>query len=374
VSVSPRVAAPLYLTLSLLAGCSQAPESALDDEPASQVKTQRVYGGMPSTEEYDAVVQVSTDDSFCSGTMVAPRLVVTARHCVSPYVDGTYQCSVDGGYSSAVPRSPGDAGTVGLAYPPETVKVTYGQFPFDKEPAIGEKIYTVSTDTICRNDIAIVRLDRELPVPLRPMRLKDPTYPGELVTVVGYGFTDTDVAGRHERHDVEILDVGKSPIYPEGHGSFDRTFRLGQAACPGDSGGPTVAKSGAILGVFSIIQNDCTGDGAENYYTQLAPYRSFIEAAFEDSGFDVLYEDTGSNSGSGGSAGASSDSDGSGESGGSKASGGSAGGTTTSGIIPGRRKKDDGCSFGATGDDEGRGWAWSSLLLGLVALRRRAQR
>ena len=369
-SLSPKLAlhATACLALTFLAACGQAPESSLDDEPAPRVKTQRVYGGMPSTEETDAVVQVFAEE-YCSGTLVAPRLVITARHCVSPYVDGKYQCTVDGSYSNSVPRTPRDAGAVGLPYPAEMIQVTWGQFPFDKEPAIGEKIYTVSTDTICRNDIAIVRLDRDLPVPIRPMRLKDPTYPGELVTVVGYGRTDTNVAGRHERHNVEILDLGKSPIYPEGNGSFDRTLRLGQAGCPGDSGGPTIADSGAILGVFSIIQNECTSDGAETYYTQLAPYRDFIEAAFEDSGFDVTYEKPTSN-GSGGGAGASGDSDGSG---GSKATGGSGGGETTGpSVIPGRRKKKDGCSVGVAGDAPS-SWQWSSLLLGLVALRRRSR-
>jgi len=368
VSVLGRIAVTgTPLALSLLIGCSQAP---LDEEPEAHTKTQPVYGGIVSTEENDAVVHLTSGPDharYCSGTVVAPRLVITARHCVAPYVEGSYRCDADGDFSSSLPRSPATAGAVGLAYDPELVEIRMGQFPFDKEPAFGEKIYTIPTDTICRNDIAIVRVDRDLPIAPRAMRLKDPTLPGELVTVVGYGKTFTDVPGRHERHDVEIQAVGKSTIYPEGKGAFDRTLRLGQAACPGDSGGPTLADSGAILGVFSIIENECNSDTARNYYTQLAPYRNFIEDAFEDSGFEVLYEPTPSN-GAGGAAGASGDSGGGG---GTDASGGSAGAGGTSSTIEGRRKKKDGCSVGAVGDAGALG-GLAPLVLGLVALRRRS--
>lgn len=369
------------LALTTVFGCAQSAAPSIDHE--TRAKRQPIYGGTPSTEDTDAVVQLSGGTSYCTGTVVAPRLVLTARHCVSPYVDGTYQCAANGGYTSR-PRSPANAGDVGPAYDAELVTVKMGVIPFDSEPAIGEKVYTVATDTVCRNDIALVRVDRDLAVTPRPMRLKDPTFPGELVTVVGYGLTLTEVPGRHERHDVEIVAVGKSTIYPEGNGAYDRTFRLGPSACPGDSGGPALSDTGAVIGLASQGENDCDSEGTRTYYTQLAPYRSFIEDAFEDSGFEVLHEsdstssDSTSSTGAGGSAGASTDSDGSGgsSSGGSEAVGGSAGEATTGvTIIEGRRKKKDGCSLSGVSDDgEGDSARWAPLLLGLglLAFRRRS--
>ncbi|HEY6724284.1 MAG TPA: trypsin-like serine protease [Polyangiaceae bacterium] len=362
-------------TLPLLAGCAVAPAASDDGEGQARVKAQPVYGGIVSTEENDAVVQLLSGpdhNRICSGTVVAPRLVITARHCIAPYVEGSYQCSTDGSYSETWPRDPRDAGTVGQAYDPELVEIRIGQNPVGQDPALGEKIYTVQTNTICKNDIAIVRVDRDLPVAPRPMRLAEPTYPGEFVTVVGYGQTFTPTPGRHERHDVEIQAVGKSTLYPVGRGAYDRTFRLGQAACPGDSGGPTLSDKGAVLGVFSIIVNGCNTSGALNFYTQLAPYRDFIEGAFEDSGFEVIHEPGSSTDGG---AGAASDSNGSGgsSSGGSDPSGGSAGEATTSSIISGRRKKKDGCSVAIAGDEVS-GGHWGALLLGLglLAFQRRS--
>jgi len=365
--------------LALWVGCG-APESSVNDEPAPRVKSQPVYGGIISPEENDAVVELRMppgpeggSSRTCSGTVVAPRLVITARHCVAPYVEGAYQCNAEGGYNETFPRDPPDAGTVGQPYdPPDQVEIRVGQVAGGNEPALGEKIYIMPTQTICKNDIAVVRVDRDFPVAPRAMRLTEPTYPHELVTVVGYGLTYTVEKGRHERHDVEIQAVGKSELYPVGRGAYDRTFRLGQAACPGDSGGPTLSDKGAVVGVFSIIINDCGSAAAQNYYTQLAPYRDFIESAFADSGFEVIHEP---GTEPDGSAGAPSDSDGSG---GSQATGGSAGEATTSGIIPGRKKKKDGCTIGVAGDpvsgNRGDSTRWASLLLGLGLLAHRRRR
>ncbi len=385
------------LSLAVLMSCAEASAPPAGEEPRLHQKTQPIYGGVPSDEDTDAVVLILTEQSQCTGTVVAPRMVLTARHCIAAYVEGTYQCSNEGGYNPSFPRNPRNAGSIGTIFPAESVEIRIGQFPYENEPdAIGEKIYSVATDTICRNDIALVQVDRELPVPPRAMRLEPSTRPGELIMAIGYGTTFTDVGGRHQRPDVEILAVGKSSVYPEGRGAYDRTFRTGQGACPGDSGGPALAESGAVLGVSSIGENDCNGSAAQNYYTHLAPYRSFIEDAFEDAGFEVLEEPgSGSSTGSGGTpggAGAATDPEGSGGSssggssgsvgsggsdsgsGGSGAAGGSAGAATDGiYIIPGRRKKDDGCSFGVS-TREGPRPLWAPLLVGLVTLRRRAPR
>ncbi len=346
----------------------------------------------------------------CTATVVAPNMIITARHCVSPYVDGEFTCTSEGTISSSSPQIPSNAGVIGSAYAPEDIEMYVGTSPYGAQAtAIGEKVYVVATDSICRNDIALVRLDREVTVPPVAMRLTTPTYPGEEVMVIGYGQKDIDYIGRVERHDVPILAVGESTLYPEGKNSLPRTFAVGPAVCPGDSGGPSIADSGAVLGVFSLIRGNCMASNVRNLYTQLAAFRGFIEDAFTDSGIEPVYEtepaDTSAGNAGGssgapgeGGAGASSGSDtatngsggsasaGSGGKGGTDGTGGApssdsstdaagAAGTDGDGFIRGTRKPKDGCGCRTAGNQSSEPGALGALLLsGLMFVRRRGAR
>lgn len=61
---------------------------------------QRIIGGSDSTSAQDAVVVLAHFDgglrrSLCTATLVAPNLVVTARHCVTS-TDASAMCATDG--------------------------------------------------------------------------------------------------------------------------------------------------------------------------------------------------------------------------------------------------------------------------------------
>jgi hypothetical protein len=226
------------------------------------------------------------------------------------------------------------------------------------------------------------------------MRLTTTTLPGETITAIGYGQKDVQQAGRFERADVEILSVGPSTIYPEGANSYPRTFSVGPAVCPGDSGGPALSGSKAVLGVFSLIRGDCLAPSVRNFYTQLAPYASFIEQAFADSGFEPV-DDAPPTTTTGGAAGAAGETSADGGSAatsvgatGAMGSGGSGGGnagsggtssdsttasSTTSGFIGGRRKPKDGCNCGVAGEASWLGGA-SPLFVAIIGLLRRRSR
>ena len=380
-----------------LVACGEQPSEA----PSRQLE-QRIVGGVPSTEAMDAVVYVFTQASngggACTGAIVAPRLLLTARHCISPFTEGTFTCTLDGNISDTDPQVPAGAGTIGLPYSPERIEVRVGVNPFDKEPdAVGERVFSVATDTICRNDIALVLLDRELDVEPLPMRLTTPTLPGEEVTVLGYGQDDIDFIGRVERSGVPILAVGRSDLYPEGRNAYPRTFSVGPAGCPGDSGGPALSEAGAALGVFSIIVGNCMSSNVRNFYTQLAPFRSFIEDAFDTAGFTPIYETPPDTTGSGGTTGTAgqageggaglggtagsstsgtgaSSSGGSGGSGTDSGSGGDAGakgeGGTGGRLLARRRPKDD-CACSAPGTPTPLPFSLSFVALTALALAQR---
>jgi len=89
------------LATTLLAACGQAGEDA-----ELGVLTQPMFAGEPSDASYDGVVFIETKQSaenalVCTGTLVAPNLVITALHCVTGSPLGTFDCKPDGSMTSA---------------------------------------------------------------------------------------------------------------------------------------------------------------------------------------------------------------------------------------------------------------------------------
>lgn len=280
--------------------------------------------GEPSGAEDDAVVLLSARNSTytaqCTATLVAPNLLVTARHCVAEFASRPFTCTPEG---ELAPGSLG--GTMGALIPPENIRIFLGREPgLNPEVAArGREIFSVQTPSICRSDIAMVLLDGDIPdVPIVPVRLGKGNTIGELVRVVGYGLDENNDAGkRNTRSGVRIAEVGESEFLEEGDPVPPRTFlTLGSTLCAGDSGGPAFTENEAITAVWSQVVGDCKADSARNYFTQIAPFENtIVRPAFEAAGYEPLIEvETGSGGGGApaGEAGAG------GETAGSAASGG----------------------------------------------------
>jgi MYXO-CTERM domain-containing protein len=357
--------------------------------------------GTISGPEEDGVVYDRTPfdlgNHACSGTLVAKNLVATAQHCVSNFSDLPFTCSSDGELVSS-----GDGGEMGSLVEPGSIEVRVGGTVnpvTTPAKAFGARTFAPHTTTICVNDIAFLLLDRELEgVPLSPVRLSGSLVPGDSLRVSGYGADETmeSVGTRHTRTDLRVARVGDNPFRPEGETVPPRTFLTeGPALCSGDSGGPAFAESGALVGVFSIVDGDCVSARAKNVFTQLSPFAAdHLGPAFEAAGATPIVE-PGSSGGSAGTAGdaggalgeageggappaAGGSGGGAGASGagtGGSIAGGSAGGNAGTADAAGRRglRQKGGCRCDVPGGGRSEGSAVVPLgaLLGIALIRRR---
>lgn len=328
--------------------CACQAESEVHSRP------QAVIGGVASDKQEVLHILSSGGGGYqrrCSSTLVAPNLLLTARHCVSLFTDGQYSCTDDGTLDQSRPQVPAEAGSMGLLYSRDTIDV-YSLDDIDElyPVASAAQLIAPPTDTICRNDLAFVVLDRDLDLPIRPIRL-DRVVPNEELTVVGYGTNDTGYVGLFER-ELTIIAIGESEYHAGRGASLPRTFAVGQGPCPGDSGGPAISnETGEVLGVYSLVIGACDDKAPFNVFTHVGSFESVVRDAFEAAGHSELLD---AGSGSGGSDGAGLG----GQAGdGGSADGGSAG---TSG----------GCALGAR-PAPGLGWVACALgLLGLAVGRR----
>jgi hypothetical protein len=71
-----------------------------------------IIGGTASTREQDAVVLLAvvgpSRASFCTGTLIANNLVLTARHCVAKMSPGSADCEEGGAASPLASRVTGE--------------------------------------------------------------------------------------------------------------------------------------------------------------------------------------------------------------------------------------------------------------------------
>jgi hypothetical protein len=265
--------------------------SGTGEEPSRAVAS-AIVGGATSGVEDDAVVQLLARSNglttVCSATAVAPQLVVTAAHCVSDVVPGNVRCTPAGELDP-----PDGPGRFLSRLEPSAIEIHLGSQPDRAAAAIGTKVLTTDTTTICRNDLAFVVLDRPLSK-LAHVRLDGSITIGDRVSVVGYGVTeDPTRLGRHRVGDVRVEAVGPTRASDAASGALPRTFVLGPSVCGGDSGGPALNAGGAVVGVSSLTFGECTTPTVRNFFTSLPEFADLARRAFDAAGAKPLLESSG---------------------------------------------------------------------------------
>ncbi len=268
----------LLLMAAAAVGCNQG--APLPDDVA--VQSEPIIHGKASTTAQNEVVMLRiADQAMCSGSLVAPNLVLTARHCVS-HTDETLSCAADG--------HPLAGGKIQGDFDPQELVVYTGSKQSNLHArARGAQIVHDSSHNLCNHDLALVVLDRPVTqTPIAALRLRETTRVGELVTSVGWGLTQSGTlpTARMQRQRVPVLDVGPSRSTPP------NDLVVGEAICSGDSGGPALSAKNAVIGVVSSGGNGrfdpnnpaagCIGKNTTNVYTRLAPFAKLIRQAFAE--------------------------------------------------------------------------------------------
>lgn len=263
---------------------------AADDDAATSSEDE-IFGGIRDDDARakSAVIALRIgregEYDLCSGTLLAPNVVLTARHCVAKDAADTIICDEEG-------RSANDRDFSGDLDPSE-IAVFLGPAPsFGKAPAaVAKTIVSPDGPWLCNADIALVVLDRAVEgVTPFAVRFGAQARLGEEIRAVGYGRNDAKVpmGTRFRRENVPVLAVGKG-ISPSKTRLGDSEFEVGKSICEGDSGGPAISElTGAVIGVVS--RGGPCGDDFGHVYTATFGFQELFERAFTAAGAAPVVE------------------------------------------------------------------------------------
>ncbi len=234
-------------------------EASVADDASSALDISEIVTGIADGGRDPAVVAIDLGgEGFCTGTLIATNVLLTARHCVSQTVNTT---------------CPAQGAQVVTNRDPTSLAILLGDDVTTAQVAAhGFELVLPFTGEICDHDIAGIILDSNLDIPPNKLTKAGPES-GHFVRTVGFGTLSADGGASPIKLLREYMTIGD--ISPT-------EFAVGEA-CTGDSGGPAFDEStGDLLGVVSRSGAACEGPDVHDVYTRADAFADLIAAALAE--------------------------------------------------------------------------------------------
>ncbi|ORX65953.1 trypsin-like serine protease [Linderina pennispora] len=228
----------------------------------------RIIGGHPVPDSrFNFVARITVDspgsESLCSGSLIAPTVILTAAHCLidESGMPATGVMRATFGYSHT---SPGESFYIQKVY-----------------------IHPQYDAGVRVNDIGLVILNQGVPSGLAaPAKIYTGGYNESTVfTVAGYGLTKDSAGPPSDTLLQTDLAVGDKPFCEHSYPPWNISSQIclahnnGRDACEGDSGGPAAVHdingNIMVLGVTSFGAGVASGKAA-GYYTDASKYTDWV--------------------------------------------------------------------------------------------------
>ena len=211
----------------------------------------------------DAQAERAIDGAYCGGTVIAPKVVLTAAHCVENSLAN--EMDVVTGRTRLSQEDEGERIRVAriLVHP-----------KYDNRNVFG--------------DAALLQLSRATtvqPLPIAHPVDDDLTAPGTRVITTGWGATEE--GGRMSDSLLFVRLTMRSDSYCDRvYGDIDDASQLcigskraGEDSCQGDSGGPVVSGDGAATRLVGLVSygRGCGRKGVPGVYTRVSRYAQWVD-------------------------------------------------------------------------------------------------
>lgn len=264
-------------TLAVLGGGCVKRQQSPDAASLRAVEAESSSGVVAiATTMFDGRTDSPTHITLCSGALVAPNLILTARHCVSRAVTATPSCDARG-------RSHNGDHLAEDVDPSSIAIYTGSHVRPDVDVPVAHAVRTLhpTGQVLCDADVAFLVLDRPIPgATVLSMRLHGGVEAGDAIMPVGFGGGPQNVVGmKVARTRSTVLATGPSANAATGAVLGPREFEVDRATCRGDSGGPAIdVTTGEIVGIVSR-GGSCSATG-NHVYTRVDAYKRLAQAAF----------------------------------------------------------------------------------------------